>query len=148
MFISGLAANAELLAQLAHRKSRTLRQHHKSNHLVHRAHIFPRHIVWNCNPSPRFVCYLSLRFEPLWTLNSTGEEGKYVLTRLEPAKPQPSRVRFEKRNGYTVGISDQPVSEQAIRDALDEFPCVRTWRQSTASSSALSTGELSTPRRS
>jgi hypothetical protein len=49
-------------------------------------------------------------------------EGKYVLTRLEPAKPQPSRVRFEKRNGYTVGISDQPVSEQAIRDALDEFP--------------------------
>src|ERR1039458_1966579 len=34
---------------------------------------------------------------------------------LEPTKPQPSRVRFEKRNGYTVGISDQPVSEQAIR---------------------------------
>jgi hypothetical protein len=52
-------------------------------------------------------------------------EGKYVLTRLEPAKPQPSRVRFEMRNEYTVGISDQPVSEQAIRDALDEFPCVR-----------------------
>jgi len=50
------------------------------------------------------------------------EEGKYVLTRLEPTKPQPSRVRFEKRNGYTVGISDQPVSEQALRDALDEFP--------------------------
>jgi phage FluMu protein gp41 len=49
-------------------------------------------------------------------------EGKYVLTRLEPAKPRPSRVRFEKRNGYTVGISDQRVSEQAIRDALDEFP--------------------------
>ena len=69
-------------------------------------------------------------------------EGKYVLTRLEPTKPQPSRVRFEKRNGYTVGISDQPVSEQAIRDALDEFPCLRTWRQSTGSSSALSTGGL------
>jgi phage FluMu protein gp41 len=50
------------------------------------------------------------------------EEGKYVLTRMEPAKPQPSRVRFEKRNGYTVGISDQPVSEQAIRGALEEFP--------------------------
>ena len=70
---------------------------------------------------------ISLRVEGhglamLWTLNSTGEEGKYVLTRLEPTKPQPSRVRFEKRNGYTVGISDQPVSEQAIRDALAEFP--------------------------
>ena len=75
-------------------------------------------------------------------------EAKYVLTRLEPTKPQPSRVRFEKRNGYTVGISDQPVSEQAIRDALDEFPCVRAWRLSTGSGSALSTGELSTPRRS
>ena len=49
-------------------------------------------------------------------------EGKYVLTRLEPTKPQPRRVRFEKRSGYTVGISDQPVSEQAIRAALDEFP--------------------------
>ena len=75
-------------------------------------------------------------------------EGKYVLTRLEPTKPQPSRVRFEKRNGYTVGISDRPVSEQAIRDALDEFPCLRTLRQSTGSNSALSTGELSAPRRS
>ena len=50
------------------------------------------------------------------------EEGKYVLTRLEPTKPQPSRVRLEKRNGYTVGVSDQPVSEQAIRDAVNEFP--------------------------
>jgi hypothetical protein len=76
------------------------------------------------------------------------EEGNYVLTRLEPTKPQPSRVRFVKQNGYTVAISDQPVSGQAIRDALDEFPCLRTWRQSTGSSSALSTGELSTPRRS
>ena len=50
------------------------------------------------------------------------EEGKYVLTRLESTKPRPSRVRFEKRDGYTVGVSDQPVNEQAIRDALDEFP--------------------------
>ena len=75
-------------------------------------------------------------------------QGKYVLTRLEPTKPQPSRVRFEKRNGYPVGISDQPVSEQAIRDALDEFPCLRTWRQSTGSSSALSTGKLCPPQQS
>jgi hypothetical protein len=50
------------------------------------------------------------------------EEGKYVLTRLEPAKPRAARVRFEKRNGYTVGVSDQPVSEAAIRAALDDFP--------------------------
>ena len=50
------------------------------------------------------------------------EEGQYVLTRLDPAKPQAARVRFEKRNGYTVGVSDQPVSEAAIRAALDDFP--------------------------
>ena len=50
------------------------------------------------------------------------EEGKYVLTKLEPTKRRSSRVRFEKRNGYTVGVSDRPVSEQAIRNALDEFP--------------------------
>lgn len=50
------------------------------------------------------------------------EEGKYILTRLEPAKPRAARVRFEKRNGYTVGVSDQPVSEAAIRAALDDFP--------------------------
>jgi len=50
------------------------------------------------------------------------EEGKYVLTRLESTKPRPSRVRFKKRDGYTVGVSDRPVDEQAIRDALDEFP--------------------------
>ena len=50
------------------------------------------------------------------------EEGKYLLTRLEPAKSQVHRVRFEKRNGYTVGVSDQPVSEVAIREALADFP--------------------------
>ena len=49
-------------------------------------------------------------------------DGKYVLTRLEPAKARVNRVRFEKRNGYTVGVSDQPVSEAAIREALADFP--------------------------
>jgi hypothetical protein len=50
------------------------------------------------------------------------EEGKYVLTRLEPVRPRASRVRFVKRGGYTVGVSDQPVSEEAIRAALADFP--------------------------
>lgn len=50
------------------------------------------------------------------------EDGKYVLTRLEPAKPRPARVKFVKRNGYTVGVSDQPVSEAAIREALADSP--------------------------
>jgi hypothetical protein len=50
------------------------------------------------------------------------EPGKYVLTRLEPAPARPAKVRFEKRNGFTVGVSDQPVSAAAIREALNDFP--------------------------
>jgi hypothetical protein len=50
------------------------------------------------------------------------EEGKYVLTKLEPARSRVRRVRFVKRNGYTVGVSDQPVSEETIREALADFP--------------------------
>ena len=50
------------------------------------------------------------------------EEGKYVLTKLEPAKRRASRVRFEKRNGYTVGVSAEPVSAAAIREAVADFP--------------------------
>jgi hypothetical protein len=49
-------------------------------------------------------------------------EGKYVLTKLEPVRPRPAKVRFVKRNGYTVGISEKPVTEAAIKEALAEFP--------------------------
>ena len=34
----------------------------------------------------------------------------------------PAKVTFEKRGGYTVGVSDQPVSLAAIKEALAEFP--------------------------
>ena len=50
------------------------------------------------------------------------EEGKYVLTRLEPARPRPSRVRFVKRNGYTVGVLDHPIDPEALKQALADFP--------------------------
>ena len=49
-------------------------------------------------------------------------DGKYVLTKLEPARQRPARVRFEKRNGYTVGVSDRPIDMRAIQEALAEFP--------------------------
>ena len=35
---------------------------------------------------------------------------------------RPANVRFEKRNGRTVGITDQPISLTAIKEALAEFP--------------------------
>lgn len=38
------------------------------------------------------------------------------------AASRPATVRFEKRGGYTVGVSDQPVSLAAIKEALAEFP--------------------------
>jgi hypothetical protein len=53
---------------------------------------------------------------------SIVEPGKYVLTKLEPVRSRANRVRFVKRNGYTVGICPQPVSEVAIREALADFP--------------------------
>ena len=78
MFIPGLATDAELLAQLAHRKARALRQHHKSNNFFHRGHIFPRHYAQDCNPSPRLVCHLSLRFAPR-KLTKEIRQGSQVL---------------------------------------------------------------------
>jgi hypothetical protein len=50
------------------------------------------------------------------------EPGKYVLTRLEPARSRPARVRIEKRNGYTVGILDRPIDPVALKEALADFP--------------------------
>ena len=47
---------------------------------------------------------------------------KIVLTRLVPASRPRSKVRFVKKDGYTVGITDQPIDEQAIKEALSEFP--------------------------
>ncbi len=49
-------------------------------------------------------------------------QGRITLTRLEPAKARTAKVRFQKRNGRTVGVTDQPISLQAIKDALSEFP--------------------------
>jgi hypothetical protein len=46
---------------------------------------------------------------------------KIVLTRLAPAQRH-TRVRIEKRDGYSVGILDKPIDEQAIKDALSAFP--------------------------
>jgi hypothetical protein len=33
-----------------------------------------------------------------------------------------ARVKVEKRNGYSVGVLDQPISEQGLAEALSDFP--------------------------
>jgi hypothetical protein len=48
-------------------------------------------------------------------------QGRITLIKLEPAL-RPAKVRFEKRNGRTVGVTDRPISLQAIQQALAEFP--------------------------
>jgi len=46
----------------------------------------------------------------------------FLLRKLKPVKSRPARVRFEKRGRFTVAIADQPMSEQALREALADFP--------------------------
>ena len=33
-----------------------------------------------------------------------------------------AKVRIEKRGPYSVGVLDRPISEQAIEEAMREFP--------------------------
>lgn len=49
-------------------------------------------------------------------------EGRITLTKLGPVQPRLAKVRFEKRHGRTVGVTDQPISLKAIKKALAEFP--------------------------
>ena len=47
------------------------------------------------------------------------------LRRVPPASSaelHPAPVTVEKRQGYSVGVSDQPISSEAIKEALSEFP--------------------------
>jgi hypothetical protein len=46
----------------------------------------------------------------------------YVLRKLEPAQDKPAEVRFLKRDGFTVAVADQPINEEALREALADFP--------------------------
>ena len=50
-------------------------------------------------------------------------DGNYILTKLEPVELKgPAKVRIEKRGPYHVGILDHPIHEEALKDALAEFP--------------------------
>jgi hypothetical protein len=49
-------------------------------------------------------------------------DGKLVLTRLASVQPISATVTVENRNGFSVGVLDRPIDEQALAEALDEFP--------------------------
>lgn len=46
----------------------------------------------------------------------------YLLRKLEPVQARPAKVRFVKRDGYSVAIASQPINEEALREALADFP--------------------------
>jgi len=52
-----------------------------------------------------------------------ASDGHYILTRLEPVQLNgTAKVRIEKRGQYHVGVLDHPINEEALKDALAEFP--------------------------
>jgi len=53
---------------------------------------------------------------------SISGEGRFTLTKLEPVTEQNTPVHFEKRDGFTVGVSQKPITQESIRAALDDFP--------------------------
>ena len=46
----------------------------------------------------------------------------FVLRKLESVSPGPAKVGFVKRDGFTVAMADQPIDEEALREALANFP--------------------------
>jgi hypothetical protein len=53
---------------------------------------------------------------------SLAPEGKLVLTKISSITAQPADVRIEKRGQFSVGVLAHPISEQALKEALTEFP--------------------------
>lgn len=52
-----------------------------------------------------------------------ASDGHYILTKLEPVPSRgAARVRIEKRGQYHVGVLNRPINEEALKDALAEFP--------------------------
>jgi hypothetical protein len=50
-------------------------------------------------------------------------DGNYVLTKLEPvAQKGAAKVRIEKRGRYHVGVLGRALNEDALKEALAEFP--------------------------
>jgi hypothetical protein len=54
--------------------------------------------------------------------HETGSDGRIILTPIAPVENPPAKVRFVKENGRTVAETDQPISLEAIKEALSEFP--------------------------
>jgi len=52
----------------------------------------------------------------------TSADGTVILAKLQAVPARSTRVTVEKRGGYSVGVLDHPIDEQALTEALAEFP--------------------------
>lgn len=52
----------------------------------------------------------------------SGEGARIVLTRLPSPESSFPKVHLDKEAGFTVLVSDRPISQAAIDEALDDFP--------------------------
>jgi hypothetical protein len=49
--------------------------------------------------------------------------GQFILTKLEPVREAPpAKVRIEQPGRYRVGVLDRPIDEEALKEALGDFP--------------------------
>ena len=53
-----------------------------------------------------------------------SHDGTMLLTKLVPVTnmDKPNRVRFIRRNGRTVGVTERPIDVAAVKAVLAEFP--------------------------
>jgi hypothetical protein len=49
-------------------------------------------------------------------------QGKVVLTKISSVADAPTNVRIEKHGKFSVGVLDHPIDEQALKEALADFP--------------------------
>jgi hypothetical protein len=63
------------------------------------------------------------KLEPRTRLSYERIGNQIVLTPVAPVQTRAAKVRFEKRNGRTVGVIEgAKFNESALKQALSEFP--------------------------
>ena len=55
-------------------------------------------------------------------LQVSSDGIRIILTRLDDEPARAANVRIEKRRGFSVGVLDEPINEDALKHALHEFP--------------------------
>ena len=49
-------------------------------------------------------------------------EGKFLLTLMGSTPLETGKVTIEQRGGFSVGVLEHPINEQALAEALNDFP--------------------------